>query len=77
MKFIDVVTEARRNKVDLDLYHDEEGNFAGYMSSPKQQWRIEKMWAAGDGLDLVYMWVKQNHITLKEFKELVTEYTKE
>lgn len=51
-------------------------DYAGYMSTPQQQARIDKMWN-GDGLALVYMWVKQNRITLKEFKELVDQYTKE
>ncbi len=47
------------------------------LSSPRQDERMDKMWASRDGLVLVYKWVKQSQISFKEFVELVNQYTKE
>lgn len=53
---------------------------SAYMtSSAVQDERVNKLFAAkkDDGFNLLYMWVKQDVISRKEFKELVTWFMKE
>ena len=50
-----------------------------YLSTEKQTERLNKLFARGDdeAFKLLYGWVKQNAISLKEFRELVEWFTKE
>jgi len=64
MKIKDIIIEGQ---------HEKE---VSILSSVEQDNRISKMWS-GDGDRLLYLWTKQGHLTFKEFKELLKEYTKE
>lgn len=58
----------------------EEYKSMGYgLSTPEQDQRLGKMFSASgdEGMRLLYMWVKQNVISFREFKELATWYLKE
>lgn len=59
----------------MDDYNVDTSQIHG-LSTPKQNQRADKMFN-GDGLKLLYMWVKQNQVSFKEFVELASYYMKE